>query len=343
MKYSLQLFAVVVLMCMDCASTYVQADDDSVERIVLSSDSKFEAVDSLNVGVEAVLDAKLCLEGLKWQPENFQVHLQASQKGCGDWLVRFPSAKPSGNTLNDEVAMEWYQVKDKSGQPIAAPAAVIVHESGSGMTVGRMIARALRAKGIHTFMMQLPYYGARRGPGGRPKDINLVGALQQGIADARRAKDVVSTLPLVDTTRISLQGTSLGGFVTSTTAGLDQAYHRVIVLLAGGDLYSVLMKGKKESAQVREELMKSGMTEDEVRAMLNSIEPLRIAHRIDPSRTWLFSALYDDVVPPRNSKLFAEAAHLESSHHIEMEANHYSGVIFLPMVTQQMYDIMSER
>ena len=238
--------------------------------------------------------------------------------------------------------MEWYQVKDKTGQPIDAPAAVIIHESGSGMTVGRLIAKALRNKGIHTFMMQLPHYGARRGPEGRPRDMNLVGALQQGIADARRAKDAVSTLPMVDTTRISLQGTSLGGFVTATTAGLDQSYHRVIVFLAGGDLYSVLMDGKKEASQVREELMNSGMTENEVRSMLNSIEPLRLAHRVDPARTWLFSALYDDVVPPRNAKLFAEAARLDATHHLEMQANHYSGIVFLPSIAEQMVDIMCE-
>ena len=139
-----------------------------------------------------------------------------------------------------------------------------------------------------------------------------------------------------------MQGTSLGGFVTATTAGLDQSYHRVIVFLAGGDLYSVLMEGNNESAQIRDQLTQSGMSGSDVRTMLNSIEPLRIAHRIDPSRTWLFSALYDDVVPPRNAKLFADAAHLESKHHLEMQANHYSGVVFLPMVTQQMADIMSE-
>jgi len=172
--------------------------------------------------------------------------------------------------------------------------------------------------------------------------MNLIGALQQGIADARRAKDAVSTLPVVDQSRISLQGTSLGGFVTATTAGLDQSYHRVIVFLAGGDLYSVLMDGKKEASQVREELLKSGMTEGDVRSMLNSIEPLRLAHRVDPARTWLFSALYDDVVPPRNAKLFAEAARLNSTHHMEMQANHYSGIVFLPSLTEQMVDIMSE-
>jgi len=314
----------------------------SLPKTVLTLESKFEATDTLNVGVGITPDEKSCLDGLKWLPTNFPVRLESAQKDCGDWLVRFPSAKPSGNSVNDEVAMEWYQVKDKAGQPIEAPAAVIIHESGSGMTVGRLIAKSLRNKGVHTFMMQLPYYGARRGPAGRPKDMNLIGALQQGIADARRAKDAVSTLPVVDKSRISLQGTSLGGFVTATTAGLDQSYHRVIVFLAGGDLYSVLMDGKKEASQVREELLKSGMTEGEVRSMLNSIEPLRLAHRVDPARTWLFSALYDDVVPPRNAKLFAEAARLNSTHHMEMQANHYSGIVFLPSLTQQMVDIMSE-
>ena len=348
MNTCLRLVAIVTLAVPLTHSALVQADDarpgqvSETNKVVLSSDSKFEAIDSLDVGIEAITDANLCLDGLKWPPVQFPVHLQAARKDCGDWLVRFPSSRPSGNALNDEVAMEWYQVKDKSGQPIAAPAAVVIHESGSGMTVGRVIAKALRSKGIHTFMMQLPYYGVRRGPGGRPKDLNLVGALQQGIADARRAKDAVSAIPTVDTTRISLQGTSLGGFVTATTAGLDQAYHRVIVFLAGGDLYSVLMDGKKESAQVRDELTKNGMSESEVRIMLSSIEPLRIAHRIDPSRTWLFSALYDEVVPPRNAKLFAAAAHLDSNHHVEMQANHYSGIIFLPTVTQQMAEIMSE-
>ena len=309
---------------------------------LLSILSTFQAFDSLNVGIDTDKDAQICIDGLKWNPCEFTVHLETAKVGCGDWLVRFPSAKPSGNKLNDEVAMEWYQVKDSSGNPIEAPAAVIVHESGSGMTVGRLLAKALRAKGIHTFMIQLPYYGVRRGPNGRPRDINLVGALQQGIADARRARDAVAMIPMVDTSRISLQGTSLGGFVTATTAGLDKAYHRVVVFLAGGDLYSVLMDGKREAAQVRAELMQGGISESDVKEMITSIEPLRLAHRIDPKRTWLFSALYDEVVPPRNAKLFASAAQLDPTHHLEMEANHYSGVVFLPLVTQQMADIMFE-
>ncbi len=314
----------------------------TVKSADVSVESKFVAIDTLNVGDETDVNAKRCLEGLKWDTAEFAVRVEAAEKDCGDWLVRFPSARPSGNEINDMVAMEWYQAKDKSGKLLEAPAAVIVHESGSGMTVGRIVARSLRSKGIHTFMLQLPYYGVRRGSDGRPNGSNLVSALQQGIADARRAKDAVAVMPLVDATRISLQGTSLGGFVTATTAGLDQAYHRTFVLLAGGDLYGTLMSGKKDAAKVRAELTKTGLSDEEVRAMLDSIEPLRLAHRVDAGRTWLFSGKYDDVVPPRSAQLFAEATGIDASHHIEMLANHYSGIVFLPMVTQQMCDIMCE-
>ena len=311
-------------------------------KVSLSPKSTFDAKDTLNIGSEQIADARDCLDALKWAPENFTVRIEAAQKECGDWLVRFPSAKPCGDSINDEVAMEWYQAKSKTGEPIEAPAAVVVHESGSGMTVGRLVARSLRSKGIHTFMMQLPYYGVRKPPQGRPTGTNLVGALQQGISDARRAKDAVAVMPLIDESRISLQGTSLGGFVTATAAGLDHGYHRVFVLLAGGDLYGTLMSGKKDAEKVRAELMKAGLGEDNVRQMLNTIEPLRLAHRFDPERTWLFSGKYDDVVPPKSTRLLAEAAHLDDSHHIEMLANHYSGILFMPIVTQQMHDIMVE-
>ncbi|MFO1062555.1 MAG: prolyl oligopeptidase family serine peptidase [Pirellulales bacterium] len=254
----------------------------------------------------------------------------------------FPSAVPSGDAINDSVAMEWYQVKDDQGRVVRAPAAVIVHESGSGMTVGRLIARGLRMQGVHTFMIQLPYYGVRKGPQGKPTGERVITALRQAIADVRRAYDAVAVIPAVDKDRISLQGTSLGGFVTATTAGLDHAYHRVFILLAGGDLYGVLMEGKQDAANMRKELSKYGVSEERIKETLGTIEPLRLAHRIDAKSTWLFSGQFDDVVPPRSSALLAEAAGLDESHHVRMLANHYSGVIFLPHVLESMREIMTQ-
>jgi hypothetical protein len=35
-----------------------------------------------------------------------------------------------------------------------------------------------------------------------------------------------------------------------------------------------------------------------------------------------------------------KAAKLPASHHIELSADHYSGIIYLPQVTQQIYEQM---
>ncbi|MCA9157603.1 MAG: prolyl oligopeptidase family serine peptidase [Planctomycetales bacterium] len=318
---------------------WAEAPRDS--RVEPIAGKTFAAHDTLATGHEAELDARNCLEALAWEPNHFEVTLQVAKEHQGDVWVRFPSARPVGDATNDLAAMEWYQARDAAGCVIEAPAAVIVHESGSGMTVGRLIAKSLRSKGIHTFMLQLPYYGVRRA-GERPQGERLIEALCQSIADARRARDAVAALPLVDASHISLQGTSLGGFVVATTAGLDRGYHSVFILLAGGDLAGVLANGKKDAQKVRQAMMAGGMGEGEYRQMLSRIEPLRLAHRIDANRTWLFSGSYDDVVPPHNSELLATSAHLPEGHHIRLLANHYSGIIFLPMISQQMSQHMRE-
>lgn len=313
-----------------------------VDKQPIDAHTRLPANDTLAPTAETIEDSQECLSGLIWQPTGFEVEFEATDADRGDWLVRFPSARPSGDVVNDRVAMEWYQAKDAEGNVLHAPAVVVVHESGSGMTVGRLIAQGLRQHGLHTFMIQLPYYGQRRTAGNKPAGDRLFAAMQQAIADVRRAKDAVATIPFVDASRISLQGTSLGGFVTATTAGLDHSYHRVIIFLAGGDLFDVLMRGKKDAANLRNDLEERGIDTASVRQLLHTIEPLRLAHRIDPSRTWMFSGLYDDVVPIKNANLLASAAHIEDAHHHKLLANHYSGIIFLPLVLQQMSDIMMQ-
>jgi hypothetical protein len=57
---------------------------------------------------------------------------------------------------------------------------------------------------------------------------------------------------------------------------------------------------------------------------------------MNPQTTWIYSGHYDDVVPPACSVALAQAASLPADHHIQLPADHYSGVIFLPMVLQQI-------
>jgi hypothetical protein len=131
------------------------------------SGAKFAANDSISLDIDPMPDAKECLAGLRWKPDAFEVTCESVEGEHGDLLVRFPSAVPSGDAVNDNVCLEWYVAKDASGQPTTARAVVVVHESGRGMTVGRIFARGLAAQGLHTFMVQMPGYGARKAPASR--------------------------------------------------------------------------------------------------------------------------------------------------------------------------------
>lgn len=302
---------------------------------VIEVGSKFAAADTLVCSDESGEDAKACLANLAWPVAKFTVQLEAAAPGCGDYLVRFPSPRPIGNTTNDLVSMEWYAARDAESAIRKTPAVVVVHESGNRMTVGRMIARSLSAQGLHAFLVHLPGYGARRVEGVADSD-RVLPSLRQAIDDVRRARDAVVALPVVDGSNVGVQGTSLGGFVTATVAGLDRGYDRVFILLAGGNLEDVVLHGAKDAAKVRAKLVAAGKSEAQIKELAHEVEPLRLAHRMRPAGTWLFTGQFDQVVPARCSLALATAAHLPQDHHLEYPADHYSAAIYLPQVVQQI-------
>jgi dienelactone hydrolase len=327
-------FRILVALCgvVACADV-VPANEPIVPPLAVGS--KFAATDTLDCGREPEDDAKQCIEGLRWTPTSFNVELQPSQPGCGDFLVRFPSARPVGNAKNDLVAMEWFAARDVDNNICPARAVVVVHESASRMTIGRIIARGISGQGLHAFLIHLPTYGERRDPE-FAKTKPALTSLPQAIVDVRRARDAVAALPMIDHSRIGVQGTSLGGFVTATVAGLDHGYDRVFIMLAGGNLQDVILNGARDAIKVHAKLTAAGLSDNEIIAVARQIEPLRLACRIRPEETWLYSGKLDTVVPPRDSLAWATAARLAKSHHIEFPADHYSGIVYLPQVIEQI-------
>jgi dienelactone hydrolase len=304
--------------------------------------SEFSATDTLACCDESGADAKDCLAKLSWVPAKFTVQLEAAQPGHGDYLVRFPSPRPIGDSANDLVSMEWFAAHDAKGAIRQARAIVVVHESGRSMTVGRLIARSLNWQGLHTFLVHLPGYGARRSAAISPSLERILPMMQQGIADVRRARDAVVALPVVDHSIVGLEGTSLGGFVTATVAGLDHGYDRVFILLAGGNVEDVIIHGSRDAEKVHAKLLAAGLSDAQIKDAAHQIEPLRLAHRINPATTWLYSGTLDTVVPPRSSLALAKAVNLPKDHHIEFPADHYFGIMYLPPAVMQISQRMLE-
>jgi pimeloyl-ACP methyl ester carboxylesterase len=282
-------------------------------------------------------DANQCLDRYRWVPTSFPITVQSPQQMTAyDRLVSFPSPHPSGNATNDQVAMEWYFARDAAGNVCRAPAVVVVHESGRDMAVGRLVAQLLCKKKYHTFLLYLPGYGSRRPEKEASLKENFLELVAQGVTDVRRARDAVAVLPHVNADIIAVQGTSLGGFVIADSAALDAAFTHTFIMLAGGDLAGVILRGSKDAAKVRQRLNRDGISDEQIAAIAHEIEPLRIAHRMNGDRTWLFSAVHDQVVPLEHAIKLAKAIPLPKDHHIRLPGNHYSTILFLPAVIERI-------
>lgn len=276
-------------------------------------------------------DAQKMLDHVAWPANDFEVSWAPVEGREYQRLVRFPTPFPSGDATNDSVSMEWYIPPKPVVSDGPIPTVVVIHESGSAMPAGKAVARGIQQRGLNAILLHLPYYGERRGS--QKKDAaDFLITMRQGVADARRAFDAVSVLPGVDVRRISLQGTSLGGFVTTSAASLDGCYHQTFIMLAGGDLYNMFMNGKQDTAKVRERLAKAGYEGDKLKDLLYEVEPTRIAHRLPKDRTWLYAALQDDVVPIQNARKLAETIGLDKQHRLEFVGGHYTAALWLPAV-----------
>jgi dienelactone hydrolase len=302
--------------------------------------SKLAASDTLDLTSDPNADAQDCLAGLRWEKGTFTVTCE-SKTSYGDYLLRYPSALPSGDAVNDQAAIEWHVARDKDGKAVKAPAFVIVHESGRGMLVGRLFAGGLRGHGFHTFLVHLPGYGVRTSA--FTKDVKrMLPGLKQAVADVRRARDAVAALPFVEKERIGLQGTSLGGFVVATTAGLDSGFHKAFVLLAGGELTRMILTGQRDAASFRKQLFDIGITAEELPSLTKPVEPMRLAHRVNPRTTWLFSGSQDEVVPPSCSHDWAKAAKLTDGHHQELPIGHYNAGMKITTIMKQIANLMRD-
>ncbi|MEE9404865.1 MAG: hypothetical protein V3V20_08225 [Algisphaera sp.] len=280
------------------------------------------------------------LEMLAWASGEFEVDLQPGD-GDADAVLTFITAKPTGHEPLDTVRLRWFKpdvpLQQAAGASVpSAPAVLVVHSLHPDMPVGLGLCRGLRARGIHAFLLELPGYGKRRSKRRKMTGITALLQAPMAVADARRAFDVIADRPEIDADRISIQGTSLGSYFSVAAAGLDGCFANTFLLLSGGDGVGILERGQKDAYHVRRALKHYGYEGEKLRALIDPVEPLRLAPRLDATRTWMVNAVNDTVVPRENAQALADAMGLEPAHHAWVMGNHYTSFLMLPAVLDQM-------
>ncbi|MEM7624613.1 MAG: hypothetical protein AAF333_03180 [Planctomycetota bacterium] len=293
------------------------------------------------------------LEALTWDAEGFTAQLVETPGRDYDARVTFASPHASGDGGVDTVALRWYRPTapghDETDAAASLPGAVlIVHTLHPDLPVATFLARGLRAMGVNAFVIELPGYGSRRATPRRMTGVTTLIRGTQAVTDCRRAYDVIRALSErpgsgFDGQRVAIQGTSLGSFVACSAAAIDGCFDQTFLFLSGGDGMSILQDGQKDAFHVRGALKHYGYEGARLRELMDTIEPMRIAHRLDPAATWMFNARDDLVVPAKNAKLLAQAIELDASHHVWLPGNHYTAFILLPGVLDRMQQEMNAR
>lgn len=302
--------------------------------------ASFQATDSEQNRIDKDPGTQAILDQIAWAPGDFEVRCTSTPGLAYDALVRFDSPMPSGKPWVDEVVLVWYAARGEDGEAVEAPAVLMVHSLQPQMLIADQIARVFSKRGIHVFMLQLPGYGHRWEGRGQFPGVTALTHARQGVADCLRARDAIAVLPNIKPGPIALQGTSLGGFVAATVGGIEPAFDPVVLLISGADCYGTLMTGMHDTIFLRMRLAREGYRGDSLRDLVEPVEPLHVAHRLNPERTWLISARDDRTIPRASSDALAEAIGLDDGHRTWINTNHYTTLVLLPSVSKYMSDII---
>lgn len=257
--------------------------------------------------------------------------------------LQFPSPVHSPDEQNNTVHAEYFQPQGGGRRP----AVVVLHILGADFALSRYVATRLAERGVAALFLKLPYYGERRPvaePGKRflsaDMDRSML-AMRQGVCDIRRALTWLSGRPEVDPERLGVCGISLGGILTALVTAVEPRVERAAVLLAGGNLATILWDmPEPEARRYRAQWLAAGRTRADLEAMTRPYDPLTYADRLRGRKLLMLAGSVDEVIPPRSVTELWEAAGRPPL--VWFDCGHYSAVGYLLPAIRRTVGFFSE-
>jgi len=208
---------------------------------------------------------------------------------------------------------------------------VVLPIQGGNYEISTMLAVWLARRGYQTLRFE------RRGEWLDPERPieRLPDLVRQFEADVRRGYEWWLEQP-DGPERLGLMGVSMGGIVGSVVAARDRRIRATVLVIAGGDLPSILVDGRDTELDTWRAAVarRMGTTEagllPHFRAALDPVDNLRSVGGMDAATTLFLAARFDRVIRWKNSGLLWEA--IGRPRRRVLPCGHYSTVVFLPYV-----------
>lgn len=307
----------------------------------LASPAELEGPLPRTVAVSATFDGR---------PFEYRILDCTEKTGCVVYRLSYPSPIVSAVSQNNTIPAEYYVPVGLKRGDAKRPAVICLHILDGNLELVRLTCSVLATRGIPAIMFLLPYYGERglpEGPEAMAQDPNLfLSAVDQGLADVQRTVDVLASRPEVDSRRIGITGVSLGGIVAAAAARSDPRLWRAVLILAGGDLKTILHHAR-ETRPLSDSINRLPAEQKaKVEAAIDAVDPLRDAKRLrgraGEGRVLMVNAAEDEVIPRVCTEKLADALGIADRVVWLDGLGHYTALAELPRIMQMTADFFAE-
>lgn len=332
------LSAAVVLGAWACPAPAADAAPAAEGTVAL------EAKDTFAPPAGETPEQKEALAAMQWKAGPFQVKRSAADAkataGGAEGVVSFPSPLPGGDAKRDTVVLHWHRALGADGQPLAAkaPAVVVLSPLAPDMLAqADQMAERLSKRGLHAFAMALPGCGPRDADPRQDELVESAAHATQAAADLRRARDAVAALPEVNG-KVGLQALCFGALAAVPAQGLDNAFDAVVIGFVGGDLKNFFKT--LQGTFFRMPFTQAGWSDAEIDDLAATVEPGRLAGRVDAAKMHFFSFNNDGLWPNPNRDHLLAALKLPAERRTELPGAHWNMVSQLGKVEKQMQQML---
>ncbi|HHU15054.1 MAG TPA: hypothetical protein GXZ62_07660 [Lentisphaerae bacterium] len=257
--------------------------------------------------------------------------------------ITYPSPEVTDFEPNNTVPAELY-LPPGMGRDRVFPAVVCLHIFHGSFDLERMLCARLAQNGVPALFFKQPYYAERGGAEGKARLVTdaevFVRGLEQGLQDARRAVDIMQSLPGVYPARVGITGVSMGAILSATVCGVEPRIHKAFLMLGGGDVREIIMTAH-ETRKLRAFIEKlSPEARERVFVCIDRLDPIRASDRLkllaQADRLRMICAEQDQVVPPVCSRRLAEAAGFADRITWLKGMDHYSAMAGFPKIMEDV-------
>lgn len=257
--------------------------------------------------------------------------------------VRFPSPVVSPHEANNIVPAELF-VPVGTTPSGSFPAVLCMHILNGNFELSRLLCTRLSEKGVIALFFKQPYYDERGGKEGKKilatnADL-FIGAMEQGIEDARRAVDLLQALPEVDGRFLGITGISLGALQASTVCAVEPRIHKAFLTLVGCDIKQVIQTARESRAMRAAITSFSPQDQARVWACVDRQDPLQskeVLRRLAAQGNLrMVCAENDQVLPPEGGRKLADAAGCADQVIWLKGMDHYTAMAGFPKVMEEV-------